>query len=166
MKSLILLSTFLGFHSAMAYDPISASTQGSAYATKNGVKCPINVVPHQSLGPIKIGMNQKDLEALKLGSKVAEYTTWIAVGPFSAHIEGVTGKVDQVEARLMDLPDCVQIGSKPIALQSGLKPLQQIFTGCQVPNRRDNVDVTQCSGISIRTQGLIEEPQNLKLHIP
>ena len=111
-------------------------------------KTAINLVPGQSLGPLRIGMTRGDLA--KAGFEVKPHPSGQlgdnvrVVGPYQVVLDG--DKVASIEVRLGDLSGGIAVAGRVIPAGAGLEQLTKLLPGCGPAEAREGGTVVACGG--------------------
>jgi hypothetical protein len=147
----------------LAFDKVPQLRPG-LYGSLKNVKCPIEIIPSQAIGPLRKGMTFKEVEALEMDIKeVPAMKDHFIVGKYSIWVKDQV--VSMVEAEFRDLPDCVKFENKRISTNISPESLSKIFKGCgesQIKLGGNNID---CEGISIMTGGFGGEKKTPQVKI-
>ena len=144
--SLLIASTGFCFEDVLQAKP------GEHGSSKN-IKCPIEVVPGQSLGPIELGRHRAEIEGLGLEMKTVQGSKQtMIVGRYHVGFDDA-GKVHLVEAEIGDLPNCLTFGAKKIRKKMSAAQLAKVFKNCKPEEMRKGGNLIECEGIYISTGG-------------
>jgi hypothetical protein len=102
------------------------------------------VRPGKGIGPIDLGMSQKEVEML--GLPIAPHPgSGLSVGPYRVLLEG--GKVVLVEVGLADLPTGLRVGARVFApAERDIAVIAAELAGCGPLEAREGGNIIPCSG--------------------
>ena len=96
-----------------AYDFVSQSKPG-VYGTSKNMKCPVEIIPGRSIGPIELGRNIKEIENLGMDIKSVQGSRSIlVVGRYSVSLND-QDNVMLVELEIADAPNCLTYNKQKI----------------------------------------------------
>jgi hypothetical protein len=104
----------------------------------------VDLVSGVSLGPVKVGMQRAEVDALGLPTKKGPMPGDLVVGPYLVLFEGET--VRGVHVTLKDLPGGVRIGGKVFVAEGGttIKSMAPALTGCGLERVNLGANVILC----------------------
>lgn len=105
--------------------------------------------PAGALGPVRIGMSRKDLDALGLPVKAGDMD--LTVGPYRVVLE--QGLVAMVEVELQLLPQGLRVGGTVIpATEKDIQRIAQQLPGCGAAEVRLGGNVITCAGGTVHVK--------------
>lgn len=111
-------------------------------------ECPIHIVPDKSIGPVRLGMTLKEVQAAKLPLVSGAFPPGHGrIGPVDYQMDP-EGRIDQIMVRLADLPACVQLGSVFISPYQEKDALARAVGHCRLDVRLGG-NVYQCQGFDV-----------------
>lgn len=150
MKNYLIAMSILLHSQSGAYET-APQQRPSLFGSKQGMKCPIVVVPKISLGPLQIGMRMDQVETLGMQVKAITATAFI-VGKYSITINSER-VISQIEMELGDAPNCLYYRNKSISKASSTQQLAKIFESCEPERQHFGGTIIVCKGILIGSGG-------------
>jgi hypothetical protein len=152
MKNKFLITFLLLSFTAFANAQNVPQGRPELYGSLKNVTCPIEVVPYQSIGPLRIGMTKNEVQALGMEMRgVQGIDGYFIVGMYT--VQFLSDKLFLIEAELKDLPDCMSYQKTKIKKSFDEKKLAKIFPVCKEMEIRFGGNIIECSGVTISIGG-------------
>jgi hypothetical protein len=138
------------------------------YSGKNGsndgIKCPINIVPGTSIGPLILGMPKGNLMSIDLKMKaLRDANDNLLVGPFMVVLNA--GKVSQVSVEPLFAKECLQFQGSKISKDATLDQLKNIFPNCEKEQDNFGGKTIQCDKVSLHKGSLADSAPTITIEV-